>query len=126
MRTESTKEARDIQANHERQITRVAAMARAFLKAYDEFFPEYPYAISEPLDHLLEATSACGCDEVGTIYLKVEPVDESYGVQVVNAKGGFKYWLSEMLTYEGACAVLSEAESFFESLGLAVVVEVEG
>jgi hypothetical protein len=34
------------------QITNVANAARRFLQAYDEFFPDYPPAVAEPLERL--------------------------------------------------------------------------
>lgn len=124
MRTEQTKEERDVQAQHERQITRVAATSRQFLNDYDEFFPEDPYAISDSLQNLCEATNALAIDEVGTIRLQVMSADgESWGVVIVDAHGTFRYWLEINMTFEGVCATITEAELYFASLGLKVICE---
>jgi hypothetical protein len=44
------------------QITNVANAARRFLQAYDEFFPDYPPAVAEPLERLTIAVDALGND----------------------------------------------------------------
>lgn len=38
----------------------IAAAARRFLATYDEFWPEYPETIGEPLDTLMESFNALG------------------------------------------------------------------
>jgi hypothetical protein len=42
------------------KLTRVAACARAFLRAYDEFGDDYPPAVGEWLEPLIEAIDALG------------------------------------------------------------------
>ncbi len=41
-------------------VEKIAAAARSFLSTYDEFWPEYPEAIGEPLDALMTSFDALG------------------------------------------------------------------
>jgi hypothetical protein len=49
------------------KLARIAACARAFLRAYDEFGDDYPPAVGEWLDPLVEAVDGLGDDEAAVL-----------------------------------------------------------
>lgn len=48
------------QQEHVEKVKAVADAARKFLKVYDEFMPEYPEAVGEYLDALIDAIDRTG------------------------------------------------------------------